>query len=407
MFQRFCISILTALSLCNSAVYAHYESEQEKQISKKKVHDQTFSQVDPWKLFELAISPAYASSDVSIVIEGVYRIIKSDGLPNHITGEFPNAGNPNTISEQNYTFRVSTKPQLTGVMTPLGQYPFGVAVNGIPFDPGTAEWWNNDPLSGWHYEAMPLGPRLGLDQNNAHVQPNGAYHYHGIPTGLLDKLATAPKPVLLGYAADGFPIYAPYSYTDPMDPHSGMKQLNSSYRVKGGSRSDGPGGEYDGTFTEDYEYVRGRGDLDDSNGRFGITTEFPKGTYYYVITQTFPFIPRSFKGTPDSSFRRRGGPSRTGYGGRQGYGPPGGRQGYGPPGGRQGYGPPGGRQGYEPPDGGQGYGLPGGGQGYGPPGGRQGYGPPGGGQGYGPPGGGQGHGPPGGGQGYGLPDNDQ
>ncbi len=56
---------------------------------------------------------------------------------------------------------------------------FGVALNGLPLDPGTAEFWHNDP--NWNYEAMSGKMDLGLDENNAHVQPNGAYHYHGLP----------------------------------------------------------------------------------------------------------------------------------------------------------------------------------------------------------------------------------
>lgn len=54
--------------------------------------------------------------------------------------------------------------------------------------------------------------------------------------------------------------------------------------------------------------MKGAGDLDEANGRFGVTPEFPQGTYHYVLTENFPFIPRQFKGTPDSSFFRRGPP---------------------------------------------------------------------------------------------------
>src|SRR6185503_5619951 len=49
---------------------------------------------------------ATPQSKVSITIEGDYRVIRANGLPDHITGEFPNRGNPNRIRPQNYTFRV-------------------------------------------------------------------------------------------------------------------------------------------------------------------------------------------------------------------------------------------------------------------------------------------------------------
>lgn len=299
------------------------------------------SPMDPWKLLEFAISPAYAySGRVSIVLQGPFRVIKSNGIPNHATGAFPNEGNPNTISEQTYDYRVPKDPQLTGSSTPLGMNVFGVAINGVPFDPGAAEWWQNNPRSGWQYEAMYLGARLGLDENNAHVQPNGAYHYHGIPTGLLQRLAAQGKPVLLGYAADGFPIYGPYGFKNPLDPSSGLKKLKPSYRLKTANRpsSPGPGGRPDGSFIEDYEYQKGLGDLDDCNGVYGATPEYPKGIYHYILTDAYPFIPRGYKGSPDDSFKKRGG-GGPGNGPGPGFnGGPNGRPGGGPQG-RDGRGP--------------------------------------------------------------------
>ena len=61
----------------------------------------TGSTPSQWKLFELAISSAHAGN-VRFAIEGDYRIISSDGLPDHETGAFPNRGNPNRISAQRY-----------------------------------------------------------------------------------------------------------------------------------------------------------------------------------------------------------------------------------------------------------------------------------------------------------------
>lgn len=250
---------------------------------------------------------AATESKVSIAIENGYRVIRANGLPDHTTGRFPNRGNPNRISPQNYTFRVPMNPKATEKPTLLGMHPFGVALNGVVFDPGAAEWWRNDPSSGWQYEAMSGAINLGVDMNHAHVQPNGAYHYHALPTGLIEKLTGGkPKVALLGWAADGFPIYGPWGYTQPGDTNSAVKRLRSSYRVKAGTRPDGPGGKYDGAFVADYECVKGAGDLDECNGRTGVTPEFPKGTYYYVLTDEFPFIPRMFKGIPDKSFFRGG-----------------------------------------------------------------------------------------------------
>ena len=212
-----------------------------------------------------------------------------------------------------------------------GPSVFGVALNGIPFDPGTAEAWNNDRSSGWNIEALTGKTNFGADRNNAHVQPTGAYHYHGIPTGLVEKLAgknVGEKMVLVGYAADGYPIYSQYGYTKANDAKSGIKKLTSSYRLKKGTRPDGPKGTYDGTYLQDFEYVADLGDLDEFNGRTGITPEYPNGTYYYVITDSFPYMSRAFKGIPDKSFQKGG------EGGGRGR-PPGGQ---GPPNGQR---PPG------------------------------------------------------------------
>ena len=240
---------------------------------------------------------------VQITVEGESRVIRANGIPDHEMGRFPGPGCPNAVSAQDYTFRVPLHPKTNATFTALKQQAIGVAVNGVPLDPGTAEFWKNDRNSGWHIEAIGGGKNLGLDQNQAHVQPSGAYHYHGIPTGLLAKLGEK-DPALIGYAADGFPIYARTS------------ENRSSYRLKSGTRpggSAGPGGAYDGTYTADYEYVKGLGDLDEANGRTGVTPEYPQGTYYYVATAEFPFYPRMLKGTPDASFRR--GPPGGGPGG--------------------------------------------------------------------------------------------
>ena len=264
-------------------------------------------------------------SHVTITIEGDKRVITANGLPDHLTGRFPNANNPNRIASQNYRYTVPLRPAMNLQPAPLPAQPFGIAVNGVLFDPGTAEYWHNDRQSGWHYEAKGHAFSLGLDANNAHVQPNGAYHYHGIPVALLARLSAGKRAMtLLGWAADGFPIYGPWGHEAPRDASSPLRILKSSYRVKSGLRpaSGGqPGGTYDGIFVEDYEFAAGTGDLDECSGRFGVTPEFPEGIYHYVLTEDFPFVPRAFRGTPDPSFVRRGGPGGApGPGGKKGPG---------------------------------------------------------------------------------------
>jgi len=260
-------------------------------------------------------SPNVASSDnrrrnhVDIFTRGNYRYIKSNGIPDHQHGRFPNRNNPNAIRPQNYDFRVPLRPKPAARVIAVERQAFGVAINGILFDPGTAEYWQRDRSTGWRYEALSGKINLGLDSNNAHVQPTGAYHYHGLPTGLIRHLNIGRRMQLLGYAADGFPVYNQYGYADPHNAKSTLEKVRSSYQLKSGTRPGGPGGRYDGTFVQDYEYVKGSGDLDQCNGRFGVTSEYPNGTYHYYLTESFPFVPRYYRGTPDKCFHRRGPPS--------------------------------------------------------------------------------------------------
>lgn len=234
-----------------------------------------------------------------------WREISANGIAAHLTGQFPNSGNPHRIETQRYDYRVPAAPSLTGTsQSALGQV-FGIAVNGVVFDPGANEFYRGDRNSGWQYEPLRNALNMGLDENHAHVQPNGAYHYHGLPSLLLNELGVRPEAhsPLIGWAADGFPIYALYGSGDD----GAIQEFASSYRVKMGSRPSGggnPGGTYDGTFTNDYEYVAGLGDLDECNGRLVRTPDFPDGTYAYFLSQTWPVVPRCYKGTPSPDFAR-------------------------------------------------------------------------------------------------------
>ncbi len=244
---------------------------------------------------------------IQVKVEGDTRILIANGISDHNTGAFPNRGNPHSIEEQNYRFRVPAYPQSTDRIAPLSMGDFGISVNGVPFDPGAAEWYQGDRSSGWQYEALSGAVTLGLDDNHAHVQPTGAYHYHGLPSLLLEGLSVSAgeHSPQVGWAADGFPIYALYGYSNSQSRV--VTELTSSYRVKSGYRPSGgnnPGGHYDGTFTADYAYIEGQGDLDECNGRFVVTPDYPQGTYAYFLTNSWPVIPRCFKGTPSSDFKR-------------------------------------------------------------------------------------------------------
>lgn len=278
----------------------------------------------PNRLEPCDVFPKY-KSHVRFYVRGNYRYCDSNGIPDHKVGRFPDRGCPNAIRPQDFHFRMPLYPHWVSKLIPVHNWVlFGVGLDGVVFDPGTADFWHHERNSIWNKTLLTGFGNLGLDASHAHVQHNGTYHYHGVPTELIRSLNGWGKVTLIGYAADGFPIYGPWGYVNAHDTHSGVRLLRSSYRLKRGDRPSppaGPGGRYDGRYTGDFEYVAGAGDLDAANGRFGVTPEYPGGTYYYVVTYEFPFISRQFHGRPDRSFYKHpGGRSRGGRGGRAGGG---------------------------------------------------------------------------------------
>jgi hypothetical protein len=245
-------------------------------------------------------------TDKSMGVDGV--TMRSNGIPNHAVGKFPNCGNPHTIEEQHHVFQIKRNPGFSSSTNSLENgWAFGVAINGIPWEPLAAEYYKGNRNSNWRYEALSGAISLGVDENYAHVQPGGKYHYHGLPWGLMTKINITKdrhSPVI-GWAADGFPIYALYGSSSKK---GGVVEYQSSYRLKVGLRPSGdaaPGGNYDGSFTADYEYVKGVGNLDQCNGIQLKTPEFPGGTYAYFLSKNFPIVPRCHKGSPDNSFNMR------------------------------------------------------------------------------------------------------
>jgi hypothetical protein len=104
---------------------------------------------------------------------------------------------------------------------------------------------------------------------------------------------------LIGFAADGFPIYGAYGYANT-DGTGGITRMKSSFQLRNMStRTTSPTGatvatgpavsaQYPlGYFKEDYEFVAHPSDpsyLDVHNGRFCITPDYPNGIYAYFTT---------------------------------------------------------------------------------------------------------------------------
>lgn len=269
-------------------------------------------------------------NEVKIYEQDGLRIIESNGVPDHDYGVFPNANDPNPLLETDNTYKMPLNPVALTTAIPsvayvngqLQYYRTGVFLNGCTIDANGPFYIHNEKLraiqfpfdgieSGWEYEG--LSQELGMDTNNAHTQPPGLYHYHGKPTLYLEKKVKekgTSKMILLGYLADGFPIYYNLVHSSANSSSSSLVAVKSSYRLRTGTRPlnpsnkpTAPEGAFNGEFVQDYEYIQGLGDLDECNGRFGVTPEYPSGTYYYVLTDDWPFIPRLFRGAPHISFR--------------------------------------------------------------------------------------------------------
>ncbi|ANW95776.1 hypothetical protein AXE80_05545 [Wenyingzhuangia fucanilytica] len=235
-----------------------------------------------------------------VTITNNKRVMVTNSLPDHETGEFPRKGNPNRISAQNKTYEFPLQPKWIG--EPQWVREPGVAINGVKFEPGTAEVVVCETGENYKVEAFQNLIDLGLDFNNAHVQPTGAYHYHGSPTSMIKNNDTGEDLIHIGFAHDGYPIY-----------YSKSKTYKSSYKLVDGNREgedctysnpkktiDVPVVDHhDGTYTSDFEYVEGAGDLDECNG---ITID---GKYMYLVTDEFPYVSRCLMGEVAQEERRR------------------------------------------------------------------------------------------------------
>ncbi len=274
-------------------------------------------------------TPAYPSV-YHEYIENDNRIIYSNGYPDHSY-----CYNPNNIPEQTYHhFTIDKSPIITGEITSMVRNNgrparhFGVALNGVILAPAPAlPFIFENPNTGefnWDWVFEPTNNqgngngRVNLDCASAHTGGQG-YHYHGEMFEYLENIepgitiASSTSTIIqVGWASDGFPII----YKFGPDADGILKELQPSYRLRAGIRpGDGiaePCGPYTGKYTRDYEYVCGLGDLDACNGiQSSITIETSNGeetfSYFYVITSTFPQIPRCLVGNVSADFDNNNG----------------------------------------------------------------------------------------------------
>ena len=218
--------------------------------------------------------------------------VESAGLSLHSFGSLEANQYDAPVGPRQLSFRIPRHPApATGehMSTPLGI--IGVFVTGVPiYNPiGTASYRDQNI---WHVDAV-AAAKAGTSQ----------------VVGALNANASRHSPII-GFALDGYPIYGPFGW----DENGNVHRMKSSYQLRPITRRSalldgtlltpgqegpdvGPGFPL-GTFAEDYEFVEGSGDLDEYNGRFTRTPEYPTGTYAYFLTGWPYLIGPRYYGVP-------------------------------------------------------------------------------------------------------------
>ena len=275
------------------------------------------------------ITDTYSANVQSVQYSTNYVYVSTQGIPAYVTGPFLD-GNPSLASNQNAIFKFPLTPlQNTGTLTNTNGGNIGVFINGVAlFDYRDGVSWKNSigamaggPLGGtgdgvWNRDAI-VAERAGFDCSKGHPAM-GNYHHHQNPSaynldlvvisnvcnlyvadGLYAIDSTVHSP-LIGYAYDGFPIYGAYGYKN-IDGTGGIVRMKSSFSLRnitvrntyytGATVTAGPNvsATYPlGTFREDYQYnatsTLTPDYLDEHNGRFCKTPEYPNGIYCYFAT---------------------------------------------------------------------------------------------------------------------------
>ena len=262
-----------------------------------------------------------------------YVYVTTNGIPSYPTGPFLD-GNPSQASSQDAIFRIPLNPQEnTGNPDATNPGNIGIFINGVAlFDYRDGVGWNpqtnalcggpgNPPCPGgpmagsdWNRDAIPA-EKAGFDCSKGHPAM-GNYHHHQNPSAFkldIDVISTicsmydaeglyaideTQHSPLIGFAYDGFPIYGAYGFKNA-DGSGGIERIKSSYQLRnittrtewadGTNVDNGPDIDatyFLGYFREDYEYIAHTEEdyLDEHNGRFCVTPEYPEGIYAYFAT---------------------------------------------------------------------------------------------------------------------------
>lgn len=260
--------------------------------------------------------------------------VSTNGVPSYPTGPFLD-GNPSNAQSQDAIYRFLLAPvEKTGPKTETNAGNIGNFINGVSlFDYRDGVAWNpntNSFCGGPGNPPCPGGPSAEQDWNRDAVvyelggfdcakghPAMGNYHHHQNPSAFkldIEVLSTIcnlydadglytinpnEHSPLIGYANDGFPIYGAYGFINT-DGSGGVTRILSGYQLRNitirNTHADGSSVSLGapinntyplGTFREDYQWVSHPGEtqyVDEHNGRFAATPEYPNGTYAYYAT---------------------------------------------------------------------------------------------------------------------------
>lgn len=255
-----------------------------------------------------------AVSQIEADVQGTWydndnAYVEATGIPSHPIGPFTGDGNPGVPDNQEHVWRIPLDPQpaTNPIETRLG--PIGFFANGVAmFNALDGRSYRNQGI--WNRNAM-YWEALGFDTGMGHPAMD-FYHYHQRPDLLAgqrgDNETGRFHSPLIGFGFDGYPVYGSFGFSNA-NGTGGLRRMESGYQLRNlTSRQNGPpvNAQYPlGCFVEDFEYV-GTGDLDEHNGRFCKTPEYPQGTYVYFSTTdasgetVYPYlIGPSWYGVPD------------------------------------------------------------------------------------------------------------
>ena len=142
-------------------------------------------------------------NEFEIVTEGDARSIAGNGLPDHVTGEYPISQdddaydfdrNPNSISSQDFQFTLPRSPDIAAAASCVSMGAIGVMLTGSVF-------FNALDAAGRDAVAYEI-----QDSCDGHPEMGGTYHYHGLTSCIADADSGEHSP-LLGYVFDGFGLY--------------------------------------------------------------------------------------------------------------------------------------------------------------------------------------------------------